>query len=95
MGPERAQSSLLAGRGGLVAHDEQRLAGYVGSEICFWIGNRALHSVDLTASVIESTDELPSTAKNFAFFNFKNFGIGVEAGCERVCALNLFVHIEV
>ena len=89
---QRSLSRSVAVR---AVHDEQRLACYIGSEIGFWIGNRALHSVDLTASVIESANELLSTAKNFVFFNFKNFGIGVEARCERVRALNLFVHVEV
>jgi hypothetical protein len=77
-----------------VANDDDRFAGDLGGEKAFGIGNGALYAVYFSAGLAESSDELPGALENAGLFDFEDCGIGVKARGERLCALDLFVHVK-
>ena len=85
---EGAQRALL------ITDDEDGFSGDFGSEVGFGIGDRVVCAAGFTAWLIERADHLPGFAEDFGFFDFEDGRIGVEAGGERVGALDLFVDAE-
>ncbi len=85
---EGAQLSLF------VANDDDWLAGDIRGEKTFWVGDGALHAINFSAGLAESSDELPGALKNARLLDLKNRRIGVKARSERLRTLNLFVNVE-
>ena len=78
----------------LVANDDDGFTCDIGGEITFGVGDGAFYAVNFSAGLAESSDELPSALEDASFLDFKNRGIGVKAGGERLRTLDLFVNIE-
>src|SRR5438045_9326081 len=78
----------------LVANEDDGFTGDIGGEITFGVGDGAFYAVNFSAGLAESSDELPSALEDASFLDFKNRGIGVKAGGERLRTLDLFVNIE-
>jgi hypothetical protein len=82
---ERPQHSLL------VSSDDNRLAHNIRSKETFRIGNRSLHTANLTASMIQRPNKLPRPPKNARLLNIQNRRISIKPRSQRMRALDLFV----
>src|ERR1700693_934550 len=78
----------------LVAHHDDGLAGNLGGKKTFWIIDGPFYAVHFATCVAQSADKLPGAQKNARLFDIEDRGVGVKPGCERVCALDLLVYVE-
>jgi len=78
----------------IVSNDDDWFTGYIGGEKTLWVGDGAPHAIYFSAGLAERSDELPSALENAGLLDLQNCRISVKARGERVCALDLFVYVE-
>ena len=78
-----------------VANDDDGFTNHIGGEKTLGIGDSALHAVYFSTGLAESSNELPSAMENAGLLDLQNCRISVKARGKRLCALDLFVNVEV